>query len=381
MQNGRTDSKRSIPILDLKAQYRSIETEITTAIHDVLEAQHFILGPSVSALEREIAAHVESTAAVAVASGTDALILALRAAGIGPGDEVIVPAFSFIATADAVSILGAVPVFADIDPATFNLDPVHAASCITGRTRAMIPVHLYGQPADMDAISALAQRHNLIVIEDCAQALGARWKGRPVCSLGDYGCISFFPSKNLGAYGDGGMIAVRTAEDAERLRMLRSHGSSKKYHSESQGMNSRLDELQAAILRVKLPHLDSWNEGRRNVAALYRAALGAAEGVELPQEHEHATHVYHQFTIRVSNRDEVQKQLAERGIQTFVYYPVPLHLQKMYAHFDYKRGDLPQSEKAADEALSLPMYPELSASDVEYIAESVKESVALTTCA
>jgi dTDP-4-amino-4,6-dideoxygalactose transaminase len=304
------------------------------------------------------------------------LILALRAAGVGIGDEVIVPAFSFVATADAVSILGAVPVFADIDPLTFNINATHAATLVTDRTRAIIPVHLYGQSADMDEISALASRHRLIVIEDCAQALGATWKDRPTCSHGDYGCISFFPSKNLGAYGDGGMITVRSAQEAASLKMLRSHGSARKYHSDVQGMNSRLDELQAAILRVKLPHLRDWNERRRHVAAMYREALGQLEEVTLPFESSNVRHVYHQFTIRVARRDEVQKALFASGIQTFVYYPVPLHLQPMYAHLDYKRGDLPTSENAAKEALSLPMFPEMTEEDVMRVAGCLRECLA-----
>ena len=368
--------KHNLPIVDLKAQYESLRDEITSAIAGVLEMQHFILGPNVAALEREIAELCSSQFAVGVASGTDALILALRAAGVGIGDEVIVPAFSFVATADAVSILGAVPVFADIDPLTFNINATHAATLVTDRTRAIIPVHLYGQSADMDEISALASRHRLIVIEDCAQALGATWKDRPTCSHGDYGCISLFPSKNLGAYGDGGMITVRSAQEAASLKMLRSHGSARKYHSDVQGMNSRLDELQAAILRVKLPHLRDWNERRRYVAAMYREALGQLEEVTLPFESSNVRHVYHQFTIRVARRDEVQKALFASGIQTFVYYPVPLHLQPMYAHLDYKRGDLPTSENAAKEALSLPMFPEMTEEDVMRVAGCLRECLA-----
>jgi dTDP-4-amino-4,6-dideoxygalactose transaminase len=368
---------RHVPIVNLKAQFEGLRGEITSAVAQVLEAQHFILGPNVTALEREIAALCDSPFAVGVASGTDALILALRAAGIGIGDEVIVPAFSFIATADSVSILGAVPIFADIDPHSFNINVDHAATLVTERTKAIIAVHIYGQPADMDAISALAATYQLKVIEDCAQALGAKWKGRPTCSFGDYGCISFFPSKNLGAYGDGGMVTVRNAEEAIALRMLRSHGSGRKYYSDVQGMNSRLDELQAAVLRVKLPHLQQWNERRRQVASMYREALRDVTEIALPSESPDAFHVYHQFTIRVPRRDEVQNALRASGIETFVYYPVPLHLQTMYAHLGYRRGALPAVEKAADEVLSLPIFPEMTEDDVAYVSEYLKECVAV----
>jgi len=258
---------------------------------------------------------------------------------------------------------------------TFNIDVAHAATLVTSRTRAIIPVHLFGQPADMDAVAALAGRRNLSVIEDCAQALGARWKGRPTCSFGEYGCISFFPSKNLGGCGDGGMVTVRTAEEAERLRTLRSHGSRKKYYSELQGMNSRLDEIQAAILRVKLGHLAKWNEARRRIAAQYREALTGLPEIMVPFESANAEHVYHQFTIRVVNRDEVQKFLAERGIQTFVYYPVPLHLQPMYSNLGYRRGDLPVAEEAASEVLSLPIFPEMTQEDVKFVADCLEQCV------
>jgi len=375
MSNPKTKPDWRLPILNLRGQYEQLRGEISTAVLEVLEQQNFILGPNVAALESEIAQLCEAPFAIGVASGTDALILALRAAGVGPGDEVIVPALSFIATADAVSLLNATPVFADIDPRTFNIDVAHAATLVTSRTRAIIPVHLFGQPADMDAVAALASRHSLIVVEDCAQALGARWKGRPTCSFGEYGCISFFPSKNLGGCGDGGMVTVRTAEEAERLRTLRSHGSRKKYYSELQGMNSRLDEIQAAILRVKLGHLAKWNEARRRIAAQYREALTGLPEIMVPFESANAEHVYHQFTIRVVNRDEVQKFLAERGIQTFVYYPVPLHLQPMYSNLGYRRGDLPVAEEAASEVLSLPIFPEMTQEDVKFVADCLEQCV------
>jgi len=375
MSNPKTKPDWRLPILNLRGQYEQLRGEISTAVLEVLEQQNFILGPNVAALESEIAQLCEAPFAIGVASGTDALILALRAAGVGPGDEVIVPALSFIATADAVSLLNATPVFADIDSRTFNIDVAHAATLVTSRTRAIIPVHLFGQPADMDAVAALASRHSLIVVEDCAQALGARWKGRPTCSFGEYGCISFFPSKNLGGCGDGGMVTVRTAEEAERLRTLRSHGSRKKYYSELQGMNSRLDEIQAAILRVKLGHLAKWNEARRRIAAQYREALTGLPEIMVPFESANAEHVYHQFTIREVNRDEVQKFLAERGIQTFVYYPVPLHLQPMYSNLGYRRGDLPVAEEAASEVLSLPIFPEMTQEDVKFVADCLEQCV------
>jgi dTDP-4-amino-4,6-dideoxygalactose transaminase len=375
MKSNQVESERKLPILDLKAQYEGLREEILDALHQVLEEQHFILGPNVLQLEREIAAYCGTGFAVGVASGTDALILALRAAHVQAGDEVILPAFSFIATADAVAILGATPVFADIDPLTLNIDVAHAETLVTDRTRAIIPVHLYGQSADMDAVLSVARRHSLLVIEDCAQALGARWKNRKTCSFGDYGCISFFPSKNLGAYGDGGMVTVPTAEQAETLRALRSHGSRRKYYSDVQGMNSRLDELQAAILRVKLPHLDEWNEGRRHVAAMYDVALRNVQEVTLPFASADSQHVYHQFTIRVPHRNEVQQSLKEHGVQTFVYYPVPLHLQTMFAALGYKKGDLPVAEQASQEVLSLPMFPEMKWEDVEYVANCLSQSL------
>jgi len=363
----------TMPVIDLRAQYRALRKEIIDAIAQVLEDQHFILGPNVAALERQIVSFCKSGFAVGVASGTDALILALRAAGVKPGDEVIVPAFTFIATADAVSILGATPVFADIDPATFNMDVKHAETLVTERTVAIIPVHLYGQPADMDQVLALAQRRSLLVIEDCAQALGASWKGTPVGSIGDYGCLSFFPTKNLGAYGDGGMVMTQDKETGDLLRMLRAHGSKKKYHSDVLGMNSRLDELQAAILRVKLPYLTAWNTARRNIAAMYRETLSHLEEIVLPSETPDSVHVYHQFTIRTPMRDHVRQALLEKGIESVVYYPIPLHLQNLYRKTGCKKGDLPAAESAAEQVLSLPMFPEMTPTDVAYIAKCLEQ--------
>lgn len=369
-----------IPVLDLHLQYRPLRNEINAAIQQVLDSQTFILGPNVSLLEKEIAALCQVQNAVGVASGTDALILALKAAGIGPGDEVIVPAFSFIASADAASLLGATPIFADINPFTFTIDPSSAAERITPRTRAIIPVHLYGQTAEMDPLLDLATKHDLAVIEDSAQALGAKYRGSPIGSMGEFGCISFFPSKNLGACGDGGMIVCRSAMHADKLRSLRSHGSKKKYHSDEQGFNSRLDELQAAILRVKLPHLEYWNISRLEIAHMYEEVLNGIDHVTLPMIRGDSTHVFHQYTIRIDStrydRDQVQQGLTSRGIQTAVYYPVPLHLQKMYAHLGYRPGMLPASEKAAMEVLSLPIYPGLQLPQITYIARSLREVLA-----
>ena len=366
-------SRMTVPILDLKAQYATIKDEIQSAVHSVLENQHFILGPEVKALEKEIAAYCGARYAVGVASGTDALILGLRACGIGPGDEVIVPSFSFIATADTVSILGATPVFADIDPSTYNIDPAGLERLITPRTKAIVPVHLYGQSADMDPIMALARAHNLKVLEDTAQAIGATYKGRRVASIGDVGCISFFPSKNLGGYGDGGMVVTNSEEIFRRLMSLRAHGSTKKYFSEEQGWNSRLDELQAGILRVKLRYLDQWSNQRRKAAERYDRLLLNLPHVITPARNGFGDHVFHQYTVRVSQRDEVQKQLAGLGVTTMVYYPTPMHLQPIYASLGHREGDLPVTEAACKQVLSLPMFPELQPEQSEYVIDSLSQ--------
>jgi dTDP-4-amino-4,6-dideoxygalactose transaminase len=367
--------ERPIPALDLLAQYRSIESEIKTAIFEVLESQHFILGPNVKALEEEVSRYCERSSGVGVASGTDALILALRAAGIGPGDEVIVPSFSFIATADSVSLLGAIPVFVDIDADSFCIQPAQIEQRITKRTKAIIPVHLYGHPAEMDAILMLAHEHKLLVIEDNAQAIGATYRGKRTASFGDIGCLSFFPSKNLGGFGDGGMVVTNSQEIGARLRSLRAHGATKKYYTVEQGWNSRLDEIQAAILRVKLRHLDNWSAGRRERAAQYDRLLAGVKGVVVPRVANDCQHVYHQYTVRVPKRDRVQKALADMGIASTVYYPTPIHLQPIYAALGYKAGDLPETEKAAQEVLSLPIYPELTPEQVEQVAQALVQAV------
>lgn len=358
-------------MVDLRAQYASINEEIRTALDAVLESQQFVLGAQVRAFEEDIARYCGRKFAVGVASGTDALILALRVCGVGPGDEVIVPSFSFIATAGAVSLLRATPLFVDIQPDTFTMDPAELAAKITRRTRAILPVHLYGQAADMDPILAVARQHGLKVIEDNAQAIGATYRGKKTGSLGDLGCLSFYPIKNLGGYGDGGMIVTDSEEVWRRLRALRNHGGLKKYQSEEQGWNSRLDEIQAAVLRVKLRHLDAWEAARRAHAARYNALLRNVPGVVTPHVARWGEHVFHQYTLRLPQRERVQKILADLGIVTAVYYPTPIHLQPIYASLCYKPGDLPESERAAAEVLSLPMYPELTESQIERVADAV----------
>ncbi len=365
-----------VPLLDLKQQYAAIHDEVQAALARVFESQQFILGPQLRALENEIAGYVGTRFAVGVGSGTDALLLSLRALGIGPGDEVIVPAFTFFATAECVSLLGARPVFADIQPQTFTLDPDSTAGKITDRTRAIIPVHLYGQSADMKPLLELARRRALHVIEDNAQALGATYHGRRTASLADAGCLSFYPSKNLGAWGDGGMVVTDSEQLAQRLRSLRDHGTSHKYRSEEIGWNSRLDEIQSAVLRVKLCHLNEWNRLRRSHAAAYDKALEPLPAVITPKSGGWGEHVFHQYTVRVPHREVAQKALGEQGVTTAVYYPVPLHLQPAYASLHYKPGSLPESERACAEVLSLPMYPELSQEQIEHVATALASAVA-----
>ena len=364
-----------VPVLDLGAQYKTIEPDIHAAIRRVLESQHFILGPEVKALEQEVAQYCGRRFGVGVGSGTDALTLALCACGVGPGDEVIVPSFTFIATADCVSLLGAMPVFADIEPDTFCIDPAEVARKITKRTKAIIPVHLYGQSADMDPIMELARTHKLTIIEDTAQAIGATYKGRKTASMGDVGCLSFFPSKNLGGYGDGGMVVTDSEEMATQLRSLRAHGTTKKYFSVRQGWNSRLDELQAAILRVKLQHLDEWSAGRRLRAAYYDRLLQDVPAIKTPKTETGREHVFHQYTVRVPRRETVGTFLAGRRVGNTVYYPVPIHLQPIYESLGYKQGDLPETERACSEVLSLPIYPELTEHQQMSVAAALAEAV------
>jgi dTDP-4-amino-4,6-dideoxygalactose transaminase len=356
-------SNTLVPFLDLKAQYASIRKEVLHAVERVLESQHFILGKEVQLLEAEVAQMVSAAAAVACASGSDALFLALRALDIEAGDEVITTPFTFVATAGAIARTGARPVFVDIDPETFNLDPKLLSAAITKKTRAIIPVHLFGLPAEMKAILEIAKRDGIAVVEDAAQAIGATYLGEPVGSLGLFGCFSFFPSKNLGCAGDGGMVTTVEESLGDKLRLLRAHGSREKYSYEILGVNSRLDNLQAAILRVKLPHLKEWEQGRIENAKLYRQLFAdhrLEEFITLPVAPEHSKHVYNQFVIRCVDRSKLRLFLRERGFSTEVYYPSPLHLQPAFAYLNYSAGDFPASEAACSEVLALPIYPEIT---------------------
>jgi dTDP-4-amino-4,6-dideoxygalactose transaminase len=364
-----------VPQLDLTAQYAAIGAEIRTAIERVLASQHFILGSEGAAFEQEIAQLCGVTHGVGVASGTEALILALRVCGVQAGDEVVIPPFTFVATGSAISALGAKPVFADIRPDTYNIDPWDLARRVTKKTKAIIAVHLYGLACDMDTILNFARAHNLRVIEDNAQSIGASYKGRRTGSLGDAACMSFYPTKNLGAYGDAGMVVTNSDEAAARLRTLRNHGQSAKYVSSEPGWNSRLDEIQAAILRVKLRHLPEWQRARQAHAAAFTKLLLGIPCIMPPLIPEGYEHVFHQYTIRVERRDALMKYLSERKIGCSVYYPVPLHLQPLYASLGHKAGDFPHAERAAQEVLSLPMFPELRPEQVTRVAESVAEFV------
>ncbi|MFZ0878536.1 MAG: DegT/DnrJ/EryC1/StrS family aminotransferase [Candidatus Acidiferrales bacterium] len=361
--NQAAQTRKAFPFLNLQAQFASIRREILAAVTDVLESQHFILGPEVEALETEIAALTGCRYAIGCASGSDALMLAILALEIGRGDEVITTPFTFIATAGSIARAGARPVFVDIDPATFNLDPAAIERAITPRTRAIVPVHLFGLTADMNAIEQIAVEHHLAVIEDAAQAIGARQEGRAAGSLGVMGCFSFFPSKNLGGAGDGGMVTTSNNNFADRLRVLRVHGARNKYEYEQAGMNSRLDALQAAILRVKLRHLEAWTARRRQNAGTYRdlfREFRLETALAAPVTPSGRTHVFNQFTIRVAHRDALREHLQHRGIPSEIYYPKPLHLQAAFASLGHKSGDFPAAEAASREVLSLPIYPELS---------------------
>jgi dTDP-4-amino-4,6-dideoxygalactose transaminase len=364
-----------VPQLDLAAQYAAIGAEIRTAVEKVLASQQFILGREGAALEQEIAQLSGAAHGAGVASGTDALILALRACGVEAGDEVLIPPFTFVATGSAVSALGAKPVFVDIRPDTYNIDPSDLARRLTPRTRAIIAVHLYGLASDMDPILHFARAHNLRVIEDNAQSIGANYKGRRTGSMGDAACMSFYPTKNLGAYGDAGMVVTNSGEMAARLKSLRNHGQSSKYVSSEPGWNSRLDEIQAAILRVKLRHLSEWQRARQAHAAEYTKLLLGIPGIAPPFIPEGYEHVFHQYTIRVERRDALVQILNERKIGSAVYYPVPLHLQPLYASLGHQAGDFPHAEHAAQEELSLPMFPELRSEQIARVAETVSEFV------
>jgi dTDP-4-amino-4,6-dideoxygalactose transaminase len=359
-----------IPFVDLKAQYAGIKDEVNAAIQHVLDTCQFTLGSEVAAFEQEFAAYCSAKNGIGVNTGTSALHLALLAAGIGPGDEVITVPFTFVATVAAIYYSGAKTVFVDIDPQTFTMDAKELEGAISKRTKAIIPVHLYGQPADMDSILEIAKRYNLVVIEDACQAHGAEYKGQRVGSIGDMGCFSFYPGKNLGAYGEGGMVVTNNTDYTRTLRMLRDWGAEKKYHHVLKGYNYRLEGIQGAVLRVKLKYLEEWTESRRAAAAYYNQLLQDV-GVKTPKAMAYARHVYHVYAIRAKNRNEWQQALQEKGIQTGIHYPIPVHLLPAYADLGYMAGDFPYSERAANEVLSLPMFPELTRGQCEEVCDAL----------
>ncbi|MDO8525881.1 MAG: DegT/DnrJ/EryC1/StrS family aminotransferase [Candidatus Omnitrophota bacterium] len=366
-----------IPLLDLKAQYAVIRQEVEAALNKVIENQDFILGREVSSFEKETAEYCGTKYGVGVASGTDALILALKALNVGPGDEVITTPFTFFATAESISIVGARPVFVDIDPKTYNIDPALVAKKITRYTKAIMPVHLYGQCADMDPIMDVARKHGLKVIEDNAQAIGATYKGRPSGSMGDIGALSFFPSKNLGGFGDGGMCVTNDAKLAEKISCLRVHGSAVRYIHSEIGMNSRLDNLQAAVLRIKLKYLDKWLQARKGIADFYNGKLKNLP-ITCPYVPGYNVHTYHQYTLRVQGsgfrvQEKIMKYLADNGIETRTYYPIPLHLQDCYKGLGCKKGDIKESERACEEAFSIPVFPELTQDQKDYVIEIISK--------
>ena len=361
----------NVPLLDLKAQYATIREQTIQAVQAVLDSQQFILGPDVKALESAVASYCGCRAAVGMSSGTDALLAALMTLGIGSGDEVITTPYTFFATAGCIWRVGARPVFVDIRPDTFNIDPSRIEAAVTGRTRAIMPVHLFGQTADMDPILDVAKRHNLHVIEDAAQAIGARYKGRPAGSMGTIGCLSFFPSKNLGGLGDGGMVTTQDDGLAEKLRLCRNHGAQQRYFHLWVGGNFRLDTLQAAGLLVKLPHLDGWSAKRRWNAALYDSLLGACDKVVRPTVLGENESIFNQYVIRVPKRDELAAHLTSKSIGNAIYYPLSLHQQECFSSLGYKQGDFPESEKAAATSLALPIYPELTQEQIRYVAETI----------
>jgi dTDP-4-amino-4,6-dideoxygalactose transaminase len=362
-----------VPLLDLTRQYRSIKAEVDEAVQKVLDHGRFIMGPELVELERKLAEYCEVSNGIGVASGTDALFLSLRAVGIEPGHEVITSPFTFFSTAGVISRLGAKPVFADIDPRTFNIDPSRLEDAITAKSRAVVPVHLFGQIAEMDEIEAAAAKRSLDIIEDAAQAIGATYKGRKAGNMGRTACFSFFPSKNLGAYGDAGFVATNDDDLAELIRKLRVHGAKPKYFHSIIGYNSRLDTIQAAVLLVKLKHLPAWHEARRKKAARYNELLRNIDGVITPFVHPHNYHIYHQYTLVVEDRDGLMEFLKSRQIGIETYYPLPLHLQECYKHLGYKRGDLPVSEELSAKVISLPVFPEMTGDEQDFVAESIKE--------
>ncbi|MGQ9645508.1 MAG: DegT/DnrJ/EryC1/StrS family aminotransferase [Thermodesulfobacteriota bacterium] len=370
-----------VPFFDLSPQFEWIREEIKSALDEVFQTQQFILGPKVVHLEQTIARFCQTQYAIGVASGSDALLLSLMALGIGPGDEVIIPPFTFFATAGAVSRLGATPVFVDIDPSTYNIDPSQIERKITPRTKAIIPVHLFGQCCDMDPLLKIGRAKGVSIIEDAAQALGAEYKpngskGRRAGEMGDLGCFSFYPTKNLGAFGDAGMVVTSDPELAEKIRLLRAHGSKPKYYHKMIGINSRLDTLQAAILLVKFKYLERWTLERQKRAKryslLFSDLLASVPGLRLPTIQYENRHIFNQYVIRVPRRDELRKFLTDEGVGTDIYYPVPLHLQECYSSLNYRRGDFPISERAAEETLALPIYPELTEAQQDFVADRIK---------
>jgi dTDP-4-amino-4,6-dideoxygalactose transaminase len=373
-----SQSPNKVPLLDLQAQYATIREDVRRAVDRVFDSQHFILGAEVQALEEELARYSQTKFAVGCASGSDALLLALMSSGVGRGDEVITTPFSFFATASAISRLGARPVFVDIDERTFNLDPSQVAGALTEHTKAIMPVHLYGQCAEMDRLIELAQPRGIPIIEDAAQAIGSEDARRRAGSMGTIGCFSFYPSKNLGGAGDGGMLVTNDLDHARRLYRLRVHGEETKYHHKVVGLNSRLDALQAAVLRAKLPHLEEWTTGRQRKAQQYELMFidaGLAEQIEVPFVRRNARHIFHQFVIRARDgrRDALRAHLTAAGVGTDVYYPVPLHLQECFAYLGYKEGDLPVCEQASKETLALPVYPELTDEQQDYVVNTIAE--------
>jgi len=374
----------NVPPFQARSQYQQLADEIEKSVCAVMAGGHYIMGPQVKMFEAQFAEYLGCKTAISCNSGTDALHLALRALDIGAGDEVLTTPFTFIATTEAIGMVGAAPVFVDVDPTTYNIDPRLLEAKITERTKAILPVHLYGRPCDMTAVMHIARQYNLKVIEDCAQATGATWQGKKVGTIGDVGCFSFFPTKNLGCFGDGGAAVTSNPEIAERIEYLRRHGGKVKYQHSELGLNSRLDTLQAAILLVKLPYLDRWNASRSAIAAYYFSQLAEIEAINLPSLDPLGQPVWNQFTIRVLNgqRDRLQQSLKERSVGSMIYYPIPLHLQQVHANLGHRRGDFPASEQLSYEVLSLPMFPELATSAQALVTDALKESVAhsLTLC-
>lgn len=365
--------KKKVPIVDLQAQYKTIQNEVEKEVLEVLSSGQYVLGKKVKSFEDELAKYLDCKHVISCASGTDALTLSLMSLGIKAGDEVITVSHSFFATSLAIALVGAKPVFVDIKEEDFNIDPSKIKNAITKKTKAIIPVHLYGNPCEISLVKEIAKEHNLYVIEDCAQSLGARFNGKLVGTFGDLGAISFFPTKNLGAFGDGGAVCTNNDELAQKLIKLRVYGSSKRYFHDYIGLNSRLDEIQAAILKVKLKYLDKWNLERQKAASYYNELFKDIDSVILPRVKPNSSHIFHQYTIRTKNRDVIYEKLRDLGIETIIYYPVPIHLQRAFSYLNIKSGSLPVTEKICNEVLSLPIYPEITRETQEYIIENIKQ--------